>query len=69
MSDGKSQEVKKGLKRRTEQHIDLNLNDENFMTVINCRVIPAAGHVDYTYNKRKGDLDELVKGLQITMER
>ena len=56
--------VKKEVKRRTEQLVSLNLNDENLMKAINCRVIPVAGYIMNVCNLRKGDLEQLDKSVK-----
>ena len=41
--------------------ISLNLNDQNLMKAINCRVIPVSGYVMNVCNPGKGELDEVDK--------
>ena len=53
------EKVKKEIRRRLDLLTGLNLNDKNLMKVINCRVIPVAGHVMNVCNLGKHDLDEL----------
>ena len=37
----------------------MNLNDENLVKAINCRVVPVAGYIMNVCNLRKGDIAEL----------
>ena len=50
--------VKKEKRKKLDHLMGLNLNDENLMKAINCRVIPAAGYIMNVWNLEKGDLDE-----------
>ena len=56
--------VKKEFKRRTEQLVSLNLNDENLIKAINCRVIKVAGYIMNVCNLQKGDLEQLDKSVK-----
>ena len=59
--------VKKAVRRRAEQVVNRNLNDENLMKVINCRVIPVAGYTKNVCNLRKRDLEELDKSAKVIL--
>ena len=56
--------VKKEIRKRLDHLVGLNLNDQNLMKAINCRVIPVAGYVMNVVNLGKGDLDELDKSVK-----
>ena len=47
----------------------LNLNIQNLMKVINCRVIPVAGYVMNVYNLGKADLDKLDMKVKSALRR
>ena len=51
--------VKAEVRKRPEQLIGKQLNDENVMEAINCRVIPVAGYVMNVCTLGKGDLKDL----------
>ena len=51
--------VKAEVRKRLEQLIGKQLNDENLMKAINCRVIPVAGYVMNVCTLGKGDLEDL----------
>ena len=53
--------VKKEIRKRLEHLTELNLNDQNLMKAINCRVIPVAGYVMNICQLGKGELEELDK--------
>ena len=53
--------VKKEIQKRLDHLTSLNLNDQNLMKAINCRVIPVACYVMNVCNLGKGELDELDK--------
>ncbi|CAB4015300.1 Hypothetical predicted protein [Paramuricea clavata] len=53
------QRVKKEIAKRLEQLVGINLNDENLVNAINCRVVPVAGYIMNVCNPRKGDIEEL----------
>ena len=46
--------VRKEVKRRVEKLMNLNLNDENLMRTINCKLMPGAGYVMNVCKLRKG---------------
>ena len=62
-----TERVKKEEKKPTEQPVNLNLNDENLLRAIYCRVIPVAGYVINVFNLRKGDLEELGKSVKVIL--
>ena len=37
--------VKKEIRKRLEQLVEMNLNDENLMKAINCRVVPDVAYI------------------------
>ena len=49
--------------------MSLNLNDQNLVRAINCRVIPVAGYIMNVCRLGKGELDELDKILKTTLRR
>ena len=51
--------VKVEVRKRLEQLIGKQLNDENLMKAINCRIIPVAGYVMNVCTLGKGDLEDL----------
>ena len=51
--------VKKEIRKRLDHLTELNLNDQNLMKAINCRVIPVAGYVMNVCHLGKGELEEL----------
>ena len=53
--------VKKEIRKRLDHLTELNLNNQNLIKAINCRVRPVAGYVMNVCNLGKGDLDELDK--------
>ena len=53
--------VKNEIPRRLEHLMSLQLNDQNLMKAINCRVIPVAGYFMNDCNLGKGELEELDK--------
>ena len=53
--------VKKEIRKRLDHLVGFNLNDQNLMKAINCRVIPVARYVMNVVNLGKGGLDELDK--------
>ena len=61
--------VKKEIRKWLNHPNELNLNDQNLMKAINCRVIPAAGYVMNVCNLGKGDLDELDKIVKNVLQR
>ena len=63
------QRVKKEIAKRLEQLMGVNLNDENLVKAINCRVVPVAGYVMNVCNFRKGDLEELDKIVKTALRK
>ena len=61
--------VKKEIRKRLDHLVGLNLNNQNLMKAINCRVIPVAGYVMNVVNLGKGDLDELDKIVKGVLQR
>ena len=61
--------VKKEIKKRLDHLVSLNLNDQNLMKAINCRVVPVAGYIMNVCNIGKGELDELDKIVKSTLRR
>ena len=57
------------IRKRLDYLTGLNLNDENLMKAINCRVIPVAGYVMNVCNLGKGDLDELDMTVKSVLRR
>ena len=53
--------MKKEIRKRLEQPVEMNLNDENLMKAINCRVVPVVTYIMNVCNLRKGDIEELDK--------
>ena len=53
--------VKKEIGKRLDHLTWLNLNDQNLMKAINCRVVPVAGYVMNVCHSRKRELEELNK--------
>ena len=49
--------VKTKIRKMLDHLTELNLNDQNLMKAINCRVIPVAGYLMNVCNLGKGDLD------------
>ena len=61
--------VKKEIRKRLDHLTSLNLNDQNLVKAINCRVIPVAGYVMNVCNYGKGELDELDKIVKSVLRR
>ena len=61
--------VKKEIRQRLEHLTKLNLNDQNLMKAINCRVIPVAGYVMNVCQLGKGELEELDKIVKNALRR
>ena len=61
--------VKNEIRKRLDQLVSLNLNDQNLVRAINCRVIPVAGYIINVCRFGKGELDELDKILKTTLRR
>ena len=51
--------IKKEIRKRLDHLTELNLDDQNLMKAINCRVIPVAGYVMNVCHLEKGELEEL----------
>ena len=63
------QRVKKKVKKRLEQLVKTNLNDESLMKAINCRIVPVAGYVMNVCSLRKGDIEELDKIVKTELRK
>ena len=61
--------VKKELRKKLDHLTQLNLNDQNLMKAINCRIISVASYVMNVCNLGKGDLDELDKIVKSVLQR
>ena len=61
--------VKKEIRKRLDHLTSLNLNDQNLMKAINCRVIHVVGYVMNVCNLGKGELDELDKIVKNVLRR
>ena len=61
--------VKKEIRKILDHLTSLNLNDQNLVKAINCRVIPVAGYVMNVCNLGKGELDELDKIVKSVLRR
>ena len=64
-----TQRVKKEIKKRLEQLVKMNLNDQNLMKTINCRIVPVAGYVMNACSLRKGDIVELDKIVKMELKK
>ena len=58
--------VKDKIRRRQDHLVAQQLNDQNIMKAINCKVVPVAG---YVCNLGEGELDELGKIVKGVLRR
>ena len=52
-------ELKKEIKKRLDNLVELDLNEQSLMKAISCHLIPVLGYVMHVFNLEKGQLDKL----------